>query len=147
MRREYDKLSPCYIFTTILEIGGDTVADILLVNGDIVILDNGDIALSSDNGTIIQLANNRIMMRLGELKRYPDIGNRMFDVKTRLTESGLSTIAEESKVAILQDSNIAEVVSISAVRDYNVLYGCTINYTIRTQDDEILSNSTTYTKI
>lgn len=121
------------------------MSDMIIANNDIAVI-NGDIVLTDENADVIQLANNRIMIKYGELVHHPEIGNNISS-RVKLTDSGLNIIADECRQAILQGIDISEVIDVVATRDNSTPYGCNISYTLKTLDNIVLSSSLMITKI
>lgn len=113
------------------------MTDLYMSNGDLVANVFGDLVVCSDErNDIIQSVNNMILTRLGENIYHTDIGNDIFNMRVKASDSGIEQVTEESKIAILKDPRISDVSYIDTVRDgsdYIVKYiatsvnGLTIN--------------------
>jgi hypothetical protein len=108
--------------------------DIIMMNGDLVVTEFGDIAvILSDDDDIIQMANNNIATRLGENIFHPEIGNDAYNKRLKITPSNLSEVESDCKDAILYDTRVSDVTNIKAYD--GIGYGeCTIGYTLLTTD-------------
>jgi hypothetical protein len=108
--------------------------DIAMIDGDLVVTDLGDLAITaSDNDDVIQMANNNIMTRLGENIHHPEVGNDVYNKRLKITSSGLAEVESDSKNAILNDTRVSDVYNILAYAGDN--YGeCIIEYALTTVD-------------
>jgi hypothetical protein len=89
--------------------------DIAMIDGDLVVTDLGDLAITaSDNDDVIQMANNNIMTRLGENIHHPEVGNDVYNKRLKITSSGLAEVESDSKNAILNDTRVSDVYNILA---------------------------------
>ena len=120
------------------------MADIALVNRDIVASEFGDILIANDDDDIIQTAINNIMAIYGENEFHSEIGNTVYNGRYKMSENGLKEIANHCKDAIMRDYRVANVIeviatNISTVENYGL---CDIAFTLITIYGSQLSSST-----
>lgn len=87
------------------------MVDILLSDGDLVVDKYGDIMIcNGEDADVSQTANNSIMLRFGGNKFHDSLGNKVYNKRIKLNNSGISIIRSECISAILNgDSRVREV--------------------------------------
>lgn len=121
------------------------MADIALINQDIVASNFGDILIVSDDDDIIQMAVNNIMTVYGANEFHPTIGNTVYNGRYKMTENGLKEIASRCKDAIMCDHRVANVIEIVAKNISTIdNYGrCEVSFTLITTYGAQLSSNVT----
>lgn len=114
---------------TIKRKGGILMIDVGYNNGDIAVNQYGDIAICpSEDADVIQMANNHIRLRLGGNKYHPEIGNAIYGNRIKWNETGKDLVAEECRVAIMQDPRINDIVELNV--EYGASHEAIIDYTV-----------------
>lgn len=110
------------------------MSDLLLKNGDLALNAYGDIMICEDeHSDIIQMANNNILMKFADNIYHPDLGNKIYDKRIKLTDSGLEEVATECKNAILTgDIRVLDVKVMNATRGKDA--SCTVDYILILND-------------
>ena len=87
------------------------MVDILLSDGDLVVDKYGDIMIcNGEDADVSQTANNSIMLKFGGNKFHDSLGNKVYNKRIKLNNSGINTIRSECISAILNgDSRVQEV--------------------------------------
>lgn len=119
------------------------MADIALVNGDIMASNFGDIMIINDDDDIVQMAINNIQTVYGSNPFHPTIGNTVHNDRFKMSKRGLEDIANRCKNAIMGDyriQNVLEVIArnISTQENYGL---CEISFVILTTYGKELSSS------
>lgn len=121
------------------------MADIALINKDIIVSDFGDILVTGEEDDIIQMAINNIMTIYGENEIHPNIGNMAYHGRYKMSENGLREIAAQCQSAIMSDPRVANVVeviakNISTLENYGL---CDISFVLITTSGAQLNSSVT----
>ena len=121
------------------------MADIAFVNRDIMASIFGDILIVNDDDDIVQTAINNILTVYGSNKYHPTIGNIIYNERHKMSDTGLTEIANKCKLAILQDPRVVNVVEITATnRSTAENYGlCDITFILLTTYGARLSSAIT----
>ena len=125
------------------------MADIALINNDIVASNFGDILIVDDDSDIIQMAINNIMTIYGTNEFHPNIGNTVYNGRYKMSENGLREIASRCKDAIMADYRVANVIEIiarnaSTIENYGL---CEVSFVLITTYGAQLSSNVAITLI
>lgn len=120
------------------------MADIALINRDIVASNFGDILIADDSNDIIQMAINNIVTIYGTNQYHPNLGNTVYNGRYKMSENGLKEIASRCKDAIMSDYRVANVIeviarNVSTIKEYGL---CEISFTLITIYGTQLSSNT-----
>lgn len=119
------------------------MADVALVNNDIVVSNFGDLLVVDDDSDVIQMAVNSILTIYSANELHPNLGNTVYNDRFKMSERGLKDIAGRCKNAILNDprvANVLEIVARNASTPQN--YGlCEVSFVLLTTYDRELSSS------
>ena len=120
------------------------MADIAF-NGDIMASNFGDLLIVNDDGDIIQMAINNINTVYGTNEFHPEIGNRAYNGRHKMSENGLIEIANACKNAIMLDYRVANVIEIIAKNiSTKDNYGlCDVSFVLVTTDGTQLNSNVT----
>lgn len=121
------------------------MADIALVNGDIITSSFGDILTIDDDEDIIQTAINNILTIKGDNIMHPELGNNAHNNRYKMSTRSFNEIAERCKEAILQDIRVASVLEVLVVNDKFISNACNVSFVLITVDDKQLSSSASVT--
>lgn len=103
--------------------------DLLFNDGDLVIDKYGDLITCNDeHGDIIQTANNNILLRFGNHRYHPDIGNKIYARRVKKNIAGINEIAVECKNAIISDSRISDVLQVNVTASEEDSTACIVDY-------------------
>ena len=90
------------------------MADIYLnSDGDIEATNFGDIAVVTSYDEITQTAVNNIKLIYGEDQFHADIGNMAYNRRLKISESSLEVIKNDCISAVLKDTRVDKVVSMT----------------------------------
>ena len=118
------------------------MSDIMINNGDIVFTTFGDIMIADGDDDIIQSAIHNIMTIYGENEFHNELGNTVYNSRYKISKTNLISIQDACKRAIIEDPRLKSVPIIIATNNPNIYGGCNISFTLKTQDDRLLSSQT-----
>lgn len=117
------------------------MADLFLTNGDISNTLFGDIGVVESYDEITQSAVNNVLTILGENQYHSDIGNMAHRRRLKSSDSNLDLVMKDCIDAILVDTRVDSVASITASYDNDNKNNINIAFTIKTTDGTITSST------
>lgn len=109
------------------------------MNGDLLVV-NGDIISDSVTGNVRLVYNNECIIQTARHNIIDSNINRIYDQRLKMTSSNLGLIASYCKDAILHDTRLIDVPSITAERVSSTV--CNIIFTVKTLDGALIDGFT-----
>lgn len=118
------------------------MADIYLKGGDINVSDE-DMAVVEGQDEILQFAVNAIATIFGELIFHPDVGNRVFGRRLKVTKTDAGTIIRDCTNAIMADDRVIEVPFMEISYEEEDKSNVNVKFTLKAVDGTLISSMTT----